>query len=136
MLYFMDPVLSERAAVPPPTMFYQLQHHNNIENAREIDFEIEEATVRPQLSLTFTSEQPSPVGEEEPAEEDSVVSDEGMEMVHQPRAAGSRGIPVAPLRVAVSSEESDGGMEPSILEVATVTQGDIAPIGGINQGRG
>jgi type IV secretion system protein VirD4 len=24
MLYFMDPVLSERAAVPPPTKFYQL----------------------------------------------------------------------------------------------------------------
>ena len=57
-------------------------------------------------------------------------------MVHRPRAEGPRGIPIAPLPVSVSSEESDGGMEPSIVEVATVTQGDIAPIGGINQGRG
>jgi Type IV secretory system Conjugative DNA transfer len=137
MLYFMDPVLSERAAVPPPTKFYQLQHHNNIENEREIDFETEEATVRPQLSLTFASEPPpSPVEEGELVDEDAVVSDEGMEIVHRPRAEGPRGIPIAPLPVAVSSEESDGGMEPSIVEVATVTQGDIAPIGGINQGRG
>ena len=74
--------------------------------------------------------------DEELPDEDAVVSDEGMEMVHQPRAEGPRGIPIAPLPVVVSSEESDGGMEPSIVEVATVTQGDIAPIGGINQGRG
>ena len=136
MLYFMDPVLSERAAVPPPTKFYQLQHQDNIENEREIDFEKEEAMVRPQLSMTFTIPEPAQAEEEEVADEDAVVSDEGMEMVHQPRAAGPRGIPVALPPVAVSSDESDGGMEPSIVEVATVTQGDMAPISGINQGRG
>jgi hypothetical protein len=135
MLYFMDPVLSERAAVPPPTKFYQLQHQDNIENEREIDFGKEEAMVRPQLSMTFTIPEPAQAEEEVPAE-DAVVSDEGMEMVHQPRAAGPRGIPVAPPLVAVSSDESDGGMEPSIVEVATVTQADMAPISGINQGRG
>ena len=134
MLYFMDPVLSERAAVPPPTKFYQLQHQDNIENEREIDFEKEEAMVRPQL-LTFTIQEPCQAEEEELPDEDAVVSDEGMEMVHQPRAEGPRSISIMP-PVSVSSEESDGGMEPSIVEVAAVTQGDIAPIGGINQGRG
>jgi len=134
MLYFMDPVLSERAAVPPPTKFYQLQHQDNIENEREIDFEKEEAMVRPQLSMAFTiPEQALP--EEEEVSDDAVVSDEGMEMVHQPRAEGLRGFPIVP-PVSVSSEESDGGMEPLTVEVATVTQGDIAPIAGINQGRG
>jgi hypothetical protein len=136
MLYFMDPVLSERAAVPPPTKFYQLQRQNNIENEREIDFEREEATIRPQLSLTFASEEPSSVEEEERADEDSVVSDDGMEMAHQPRAEGPRGVPVAPLPVVVPTDESDGGIETSIVGVATITQADIAPIGGLNQGRG
>jgi type IV secretion system protein VirD4 len=135
MLYFMDPVLSERAAVPPPTKFYQLQHENNIESEREIDFEKEEALVRPQLSMTFATEQPAPAEDEGVPDEEAVVSDEGMEMIHQTRAGGPRNIPIAP-PVLVSSEESEGGMQPSIAEVATVTQGDIAPIGEINQGRG
>jgi hypothetical protein len=135
MLYFMDPVLSERAAVPPPTRFYQLEHQNKIENEREIDFEKEEALVRPQLSMTFATEQPGPDEDEELPDEEAVVSDEGMEIVHQPRTDGLRSIPIA-LPGSVSSEESDGGMQPSIVEVATVTQGNIAPIGGINQGRG
>jgi type IV secretion system protein VirD4 len=138
MLYFMDPVLRERAAVPPPTKFFQLERKNNIENEREIDFEKEEATVRPQLSLTFATEEQSSVSveEENPAEEESVVSDDGMEMAHQPRTEGPRGGPVAPLPVAVSTDESDDEVEPAIVGIATVTQGDIAPIGGLNQGRG
>jgi hypothetical protein len=136
MLYFMDPVLRERAAISPPTKFYQLQHQNNIENEHEIDFEREEATVRPQLSLAFAPEQPAPVDEGDLPDEDTVVSDEGMEMVHQPRTEGTRGVPIAPPPVSVSSDESDGGMAPTIVEVSTVTQADFAPIGGINQRRG
>jgi hypothetical protein len=136
MLYFMDPVLSERAAVPPPTRFFQLVQENGVTVEREIDFAYEATRVRPQLMLSLPIEEPAI---EEPADaegESFDSSDEGLESAHQPRTPQYFGaVDASPIADPVS-EEADGGMDSSLPSVATTTEGDLAPIVGINEGRG